>query len=86
LRVGVATNNNLDLAPFFSGVALDVHRSCPATPDHPAYSSDGQRCHAESADGHAQGVTNSLPLAFSQVRESDSVVKAKSASSSSSAV
>jgi len=31
--VGVATNNNLDLAPFFSGVALDVT---------PQLSGDGQ--------------------------------------------
>ena len=77
--VGVATNNNLDLAPFFSGVALDVT---------PQLSGDGQiilHIHPTVSDVTqkvltvtAQGVTNSLPLAFSQVRESDSVVKAKS--------
>jgi MSHA biogenesis protein MshL len=77
--VGVATSNNLDLAPFFSGVALDVT---------PQLSGDGQiilHIHPTVSDVTqkvltvtAQGVTNSLPLAFSQVRESDSVVKAKS--------
>jgi MSHA biogenesis protein MshL len=77
--VGVATNNNLDLAPFFSGVALDVT---------PQLSGDGQiilHIHPTVSDVTqkvltvtAQGITNSLPLAFSQVRESDSVVKAKS--------
>jgi MSHA biogenesis protein MshL len=77
--VGLATSNNLDLAPFFSGVALDVT---------PQLSGDGQiilHIHPTVSDVTqkvltvtAQGVTNSLPLAFSQVRESDSVVKAKS--------
>jgi MSHA biogenesis protein MshL len=77
--VGATTNNNLDLAPFFSGVALDVT---------PQLSGDGQiilHIHPTVSDVTqkvlsvtVQGVTNSLPLAFSQVRESDSVVKAKS--------
>jgi MSHA biogenesis protein MshL len=77
--VGATTSNNLDLAPFFSGVALDVT---------PQLSGDGQiilHIHPTVSDVTqkvltvtAQGVTNSLPLAFSQVRESDSVVKAKS--------
>jgi len=77
--VGATTSNNLDLAPFFSGVALDVT---------PQLSGDGQiilHIHPTVSDVTqkvltvtAQGATNSLPLAFSQVRESDSVVKAKS--------
>jgi MSHA biogenesis protein MshL len=77
--VGASTANNLDLAPFFSGVALDVT---------PQLSGDGQiilHIHPTVSDVTqkvlsvtVQGVTNSLPLAFSQVRESDSVVKAKS--------
>ena len=77
--VGASTSSNLDLAPFFSGVALDVT---------PQLSGDGQiilHIHPTVSDVTqkvltvtAQGVTNSLPLAFSQVRESDSVVKAKS--------
>jgi MSHA biogenesis protein MshL len=79
--VGTAasTASNLELAPFFSGVALDVT---------PQLSGDGQiilHIHPTVSDVSqkvltvtVQGVTNSLPLAFSQVRESDSVVKAKS--------
>jgi MSHA biogenesis protein MshL len=77
--VGASTASNLDLAPFFSGVALDVT---------PQLSGDGQiilHIHPTVSDVTqkvlsvtVQGVTNSLPLAFSQVRESDSVVKAKS--------
>lgn len=77
--VGATTSTNLDLAPFFSGVALDVT---------PQLSGDGQiilHIHPTVSDVTqkvltvtVQGTTNSLPLAFSQVRESDSVVKAKS--------
>lgn len=79
--VGTAssTASNLELAPFFSGVALDVT---------PQLSGDGQiilHIHPTVSDVSQKvltvtvsGVTNSLPLAFSQVRESDSVVKAKS--------
>ena len=77
--VGASTASNLELAPFFSGVALDVT---------PQLSGDGQiilHIHPTVSDVTqkvltvtVQGVTNSLPLAFSQVRESDSVVKAKS--------
>ena len=77
--VGASTSSNLDLAPFCSGVALDVT---------PQLSGDGQiilHIHPTVSDVTqkvltvtAQGTTNSLPLAFSQVRESDSVVKAKS--------
>jgi MSHA biogenesis protein MshL len=77
--VGASTSTNLEIAPFFSGVALDVT---------PQLSGDGQiilHIHPTVSDVSqkvlsvtVQGVTNSLPLAFSQVRESDSVVKAKS--------
>jgi MSHA biogenesis protein MshL len=77
--VGASTSSNLEIAPFFSGVALDVT---------PQLSGDGQiilHIHPTVSDVTqkvlsvtVQGVTNSLPLAFSQVRESDSVVKAKS--------
>ncbi len=72
-------SSNLDLAPFFSGVALDVT---------PQLSEDGTiilHIHPTVSDVTAkilsvtvQNNANSLPLAFSQVRESDSVVKAKS--------
>lgn len=77
--VGASTSNNLEIAPFFSGVALDVT---------PQLSGDGQiilHIHPTVSDVSqkvltvtVQGNTSSLPLAFSQVRESDSVVKAKS--------
>jgi MSHA biogenesis protein MshL len=77
--VGASTSNNLEIAPFFSGVALDVT---------PQLSGDGQiilHIHPTVSDVSqkvltvtVQGIPNSLPLAFSQVRESDSVVKAKS--------
>lgn len=74
-----ATNLNVDLAPFFSGVALDVT---------PQISSDGEvilHIHPTVSQVTANvqvltvnGATDSLPLALSQVRESDSVVKARS--------
>jgi len=76
--VGSATSN-LDLAPFFSGVALDVT---------PQLSEDGQiilHIHptvsvvtAKILTVTANGQANSLPLAYSEVRESDSVVTAHS--------
>jgi len=79
--VGTAssTANNLDLAPFFSGVALDVT---------PQVSEDGEiilHIHPTVSDVSSQLLTvtvsnqsNSLPLAYTEVREADSIVKAKS--------
>jgi MSHA biogenesis protein MshL len=74
-----ATNLNVDLTPFFSGVALDVT---------PQISEDGEvilHIHPTVSEVTAQitqltagGTTDTLPLAYSEVRESDSVVKAKS--------
>jgi MSHA biogenesis protein MshL len=75
-----STSNNLDLAPFFSGVALDVT---------PQLSYDGQiilHIHPTVSVVTAKPLsvtvgssgTTTLPLAFSEVRESDSVVTAKS--------
>jgi MSHA biogenesis protein MshL len=71
--------SNLDLAPFFSGVALDVT---------PQLSEDGQiilHIHptvsvvtSKILTVTANGQVNSLPLAYSEVRESDSVVTAHS--------
>lgn len=74
-----STNLNVDLAPFFSGVALDV---TPQISDegevilhiHPTVS----QVTANVQQLTVNGATDSLPLALSQVRESDSVVKAKS--------
>jgi MSHA biogenesis protein MshL len=74
-----ATTSNVQLTPFFSGVALDVT---------PQISADGSvllHIHPTISDVTEQqknltvgGSSNSLPLALSQVRESDSVVRAKS--------
>lgn len=74
-----ATNRDVDLAAFFSGIALDVT---------PQIGNDGEvimHIHPTVSDVSEKikqltvaGVTDALPLAFSQVRESDSVVKAKS--------
>jgi MSHA biogenesis protein MshL len=74
-----ATSNNLDLAPFFSGVALDV---TPQLSDegqiilhiHPTVSNVTPKILTVTANQ----TTTSLPLAYSEVRESDSVVKANS--------
>ena len=70
---------NLDLAPFFSGVALDV---TPQLSDngqiilhiHPTVSNVTAKILSVTANGTA----NSLPLAYSEVREADTVVKAMS--------
>jgi len=74
-----ATSSNVQLTPFFSGVALDV------TPQIAADGSVLLHIHPTISDVTEQmknikvgGVDSSLPLALSQVRESDSVVSAKS--------
>lgn len=78
---GTATTTTVDLelTPFFSGVALDVT---------PQISEDGRvllHIHPTISDVTDQqktlsvrGQTDVLPLALSQVRESDSIVRAKS--------
>ena len=78
---GTATTTSLDvqLTPFFSGVALDVT---------PQISEDGSvllHIHptvSEVTDQNKKvsfsGSTSDLPLAFSQIRESDSIVRAQS--------
>lgn len=75
----VYTNTEYELTPFFSGVALDVT---------PQVSSDNRvmlHIHPTISDVEDQqktlsvrGSTDVLPLALSQIRESDSIVKAKS--------
>ncbi|HEX7047113.1 MAG TPA: pilus (MSHA type) biogenesis protein MshL [Gammaproteobacteria bacterium] len=72
------TNNTVQLTPFFSGIALDVT---------PQISSDGEvilHIHpsvSEVTDQRKQvqvgGAVSALPLAFSTVRESDSIVRAQ---------
>jgi MSHA biogenesis protein MshL len=77
--VGVSSSNNVnvDLAPFFSGVALDVTPQIAESGEvilhiHPTVSQVTTNIQALTVNN----VTDSLPLALSQVRESDSVVKA----------
>ena len=73
------TSVNYELTPFFSGVALDV--TPQVSPDgrvllhiHPTISEvdDQQKTLV------VRGQTDVLPLAFSQIRESDAIVKARS--------
>jgi MSHA biogenesis protein MshL len=74
-----STSNSIELTPFFSGVALDV---TPQIDDegnvtlhiHPTVSAVS----AQNLNVTVGGTSNSLPLALSQIRESDSVVKAHS--------
>ena len=73
------TTVDLELTPFFSGVALDVTPQISETGNvlmhiHPTVSdvTDQQK------ELSVRGQTDSLPLALSQIRESDSIVRAKS--------
>jgi len=78
---GTATSTTLDveITPFFSGVALDV---TPQVSDdnsvllhiHPSVSEVTD----QTKKLQFSGQTDVLPLAFSQIRESDSIVRAKS--------
>lgn len=73
-----ATSSNVELTPFFSGIALDVT---------PQVAEDGVILHIHPTVSTVtekdklltiSNQTNNLPLAFSEVRESDSVVRAHS--------
>ena len=73
------TSRDVELTPFFSGIALDVTPQISADGEvtlhiHPTVSevSDQQKILTVS------GETDTLPLAFSEIRESDSIVKARS--------
>jgi MSHA biogenesis protein MshL len=74
-----STSNTIELTPFFSGVALDV---TPQIDDdgtvilhiHPTVSAVS----ANNLTVAVGGETDTLPLALSQIRESDSIVRAKS--------
>ncbi len=74
-----SNTNSVELTPFFSGVALDV---TPQIDDdgavilhiHPSVS----QVTAQNLNVTVNGVANTLPLALSQIRESDSVVRAHS--------
>ena len=73
------TSRDVTLTPFFSGVALDVTPQISANGEvilhiHPTVSEVSD----QTKELTVSGVTDTLPLAFSEVRESDSVVKAAS--------
>ena len=73
------TNRDVSLAQFFSGIALDVTPQIAEGGQvilhiHPTISEVTEKVKQVTI----AGTTDSLPLAFSQVRESDSIVKANS--------
>jgi MSHA biogenesis protein MshL len=73
------TSRDVTLTPFFSGIALDVTPQISADGEvilhiHPTVSEVTDQTKALTVSGE----TDELPLAFSEIRESDSVVKAKS--------
>ena len=74
-----STSRDIELTPFFSGVALDVTPQIGADGDvilhvHPTVSDVNDQVKTLTISGS----TDTLPLAFSQIRESDSIVKAHS--------
>jgi MSHA biogenesis protein MshL len=76
---GATSQRNVELTPFFSGIALDVTPQISANNDvtlhiHPTVS----QVTDQRKDLTVAGETDSLPLAFSEVRESDSIVRARS--------
>ena len=75
-----STQSNVELTPFFSGVALDVIPQISETGEiilhvHPTVSSVTEKTKNISI---ASGTTLSVPLAISSIRESDSIIRAKS--------
>jgi MSHA biogenesis protein MshL len=73
------TSRDVTLTPFFSGIALDVTPQISATGEvilhiHPTVSEVTD----QTKELTVSGETDELPLAFSEIRESDSVVKARS--------
>jgi MSHA biogenesis protein MshL len=78
--IGATTaQRNVELTPFFSGIALDVTPQISREGDvvlhiHPTVS----QVRDQRKDLTIAGETDSLPLAFSEVRESDSIVRARS--------
>jgi MSHA biogenesis protein MshL len=74
-----STSRDVTLTPFFSGIALDVTPQISALGEvilhiHPTVSEVSD----QTKELTVSGQTDTLPLAFSEVRESDSIVKAKS--------
>jgi MSHA biogenesis protein MshL len=73
------TSRDVTLTPFFSGIALDVTPQISANGEvilhiHPTVSEVTDQTKSLTVSGE----TDQLPLAFSEIRESDSIVKAKS--------
>jgi len=73
------TSRDVTLTPFFSGIALDVTPQISADGEvilhiHPTVSEVTDQTKRLTISGE----TDELPLAFSEIRESDSVVKAMS--------
>jgi len=73
------TSRDVTLTPFFSGIALDVTPQISAAGDvilhiHPTVSEVTDQTKSLTVSGQ----TDELPLAFSEIRESDSIVKARS--------
>jgi MSHA biogenesis protein MshL len=73
------TSRDVELTPFFSGIALDVTPQISADGEvtlhiHPTVSTVIDQEKALTVSGE----TDTLPLAFSEIRESDSIVKARS--------
>ena len=73
------TSRDVTLTPFFSGIALDVTPHISADGEvilhiHPTVSEVTD----QTKELTVSGERDQLPLAFSQIREADSVVKAKS--------
>jgi len=74
-----STNRNIILTPFFSGIALDVTPQISEDGDvilhiHPTVSEVVDQTKTFTVGG----LSESLPLAFSTVREADSIVRTKS--------
>jgi len=73
------TNQNIQLTPFFSGIALDVTPQISAADDvllhiHPSISEVTDQIKEIQFGGQTQRI----PLAFSTVREADTLVRAQS--------
>jgi MSHA biogenesis protein MshL len=73
------TSRDVTLTPFFSGIALDVTPQISAEGEvilhiHPTVSEVTD----QTKELTISGERDQLPLAFSEIRESDSIVKAKS--------
>lgn len=75
------TSRSVELTPFFSGIALDVIPQISDSGEvilhiHPTVSEVTEQTKTFTVDSGDEG-TFSLPLAFSSVRESDSIIRAR---------